>query len=257
MFLQRQKSRLIAIAGLLTAFVLIGCMIPAAQTSYTPQNGRMTVGCAAVMAAEPDPAAPSMVPGKTATFAAEGEVSEISASYSSAPAQTEEAPAPATTPEEMVNELRRLETEADEQRMAKAAPVTGGGINTAAWLEYHDAGYYAPGEGGTLVTEDGDTLSYKRVISCSATAYTTELQQNKITATGTVAHVGGIAVDPKVIPYGTRMYIVSASGAWCYGYAVAEDCGGGIKGNKVDLFFDTYDECISFGVRDAVIYILE
>ena len=257
MFLQRQKSRLIAIAGLLTAFVLIGCMIPAAQTSYTPQDGKMSASCAAVMAAAQAPVSPSMVPGKTATFAAEGEVSEISASYSYAAAQPEDTPAPATTPEEMVNELRRLEAEADELRRAKAAPASGGGINTAAWLEYHEAGYYAPGQGGTLVTGDGDTLRYKSVISCSATAYTTELQQIKITATGTVAHVGGIAVDPKVIPYGTRMYIVSASGAWCYGYAVAEDCGGGIKGNKVDLFFDTYDECISFGVRDAVIYILE
>jgi 3D (Asp-Asp-Asp) domain-containing protein len=53
------------------------------------------------------------------------------------------------------------------------------------------------------------------------------------------------------------MYIEAADGSWIYGYATAEDCGGGIKGDKIDLFFDTYDECIQFGVRKAVVYILE
>ncbi|MDR2530624.1 MAG: 3D domain-containing protein [Oscillospiraceae bacterium] len=100
-------------------------------------------------------------------------------------------------------------------------------------------------------------VEYVKYIEVSATAYTTERQSNKITATGTTARVGAIAVDPTVIPYGTRMYIVSARGDWIYGYAVAEDCGGGIKGNKIDLFFDTYDECIEFGVRRAIVYVLD
>jgi 3D (Asp-Asp-Asp) domain-containing protein len=95
------------------------------------------------------------------------------------------------------------------------------------------------------------------VFNVSCTAYTTELTDDKITATGTVAKVGTVAVDPKLIPYGTKMYIEAEDGSWVYGYAVAEDCGGGIKGNKIDLFFDTYDECIKFGVRKAVVYIVE
>ncbi|MDR2606436.1 MAG: 3D domain-containing protein [Oscillospiraceae bacterium] len=96
-----------------------------------------------------------------------------------------------------------------------------------------------------------------KILEVSATAYTTERQENKITATGTTARVGAIAVDPTVIPYGTRMYVMAADGSWVYGYATAEDCGGGIKGNKIDLFFDTYDECIQFGVKKAVVYILD
>ncbi len=139
--------------------------------------------------------------------------------------------------------------DAGKQGDADAAPEP--------YLVYHEEGYFKPGENGVIITPEGEELRYTSVISCSATAYTTERQDNKITATGTVAHVGGIAVDPNLIPYGTRLYIISESGTWNYGYATAEDCGGGIKGNKIDLFFDTYDECIDFGVRNALVYVLE
>ncbi len=91
-------------------------------------------------------------------------------------------------------------------------------------------------------------------MSMRATAYTTERQTNKITATGAIAQVGIVAVDPSVIPLGTKLYIVSANGSWVYGYAVAGDTG--VKGQSIDLFFDTYDECINFGVRTATVYIL-
>ena len=110
--------------------------------------------------------------------------------------------------------------------------------------------------GGVITTATGETVSYSYVIDVSATAYTTENTRNRITATGTVARVGAIAVDPTVIPYGTRMYIVSRYGNWIYGYATAEDCGGGIKGRRVDLFYDTIYECFQFGVRNARIYVL-
>ena len=110
--------------------------------------------------------------------------------------------------------------------------------------------------GGTLTTASGTELTYTQVIRCKATAYTTQRQSWKRTATGTTARVGAIAVDPRVIPYGTRMFIVSADGSITYGVATAEDCGGNIKGNRIDLFFDTYDECIQFGVRDCDVYLL-
>ena len=110
--------------------------------------------------------------------------------------------------------------------------------------------------GGTLTTASGTELTYTQVISCKATAYTTQLQSWKRTATGTTARVGAIAVDPRVIPYGTRMFIVSADGSITYGVATAEDCGGSIKGNRIDLFFDTYNECIHFGVRTCDVYLL-
>ncbi len=115
------------------------------------------------------------------------------------------------------------------------------------------------GGSGTLATSRGGApLRYKKVLDVVATAYSSELISNKWTATGAVARVGLIAVDPKVIPLGTRMYITSADGKkWIYGYAVAADTGGAIKGNKIDLFFNTERECERFGRQRAKVYILE
>lgn len=109
---------------------------------------------------------------------------------------------------------------------------------------------------GVVTTWSGQKLDYKNKISMTATAYTTERSSDKITATGKVAKVGLVAVDPRVIPLGSKLYIVSADGkSWCYGTAVAADTG--VRGNKVDLFFDTYHECISFGRRKAIVYVLK
>ncbi len=109
---------------------------------------------------------------------------------------------------------------------------------------------------GTVTTFSGEKLKYKRVLNVTATAYTTERSSDKITATGKVARVGLVAVDPKVIPLGSKLYIVSADGkSWSYGTAVAADTG--VKGNKIDLFYNTYNECISFGRRKAKVYVLE
>lgn len=105
----------------------------------------------------------------------------------------------------------------------------------------------------------GTNLRYDEAVLFEATAYTCnsyEYVGNGITFTGTQARVGAIAVDPKVIPLGTKMYIASADGEYIYGYCVAEDTGGLIKGNLVDLYYDTHDECIQFGRRDIIIYFL-
>ena len=71
------------------------------------------------------------------------------------------------------------------------------------------------------------------------------------TATGDRAGYGIIAVDPRVIPLGTRLYIPG------YGYGVASDTGGAIKGNKIDLCFNTRAECIAWGRRTVTITILD
>ena len=76
-----------------------------------------------------------------------------------------------------------------------------------------------------------------------------------MTATGTTVHWGTVAVDPRYIPYGTRMFIVSNDG-YVYGIAVAEDCGGDIKGDRMDLYMPTYEQCIQFGRRTCTIYYL-
>ena len=107
--------------------------------------------------------------------------------------------------------------------------------------------------GNYITTASGEALSYSSVLYVEATAYT----GGGTTATGTSARYGAIAVDPKVIPYGTRMYIVSDDGKWIYGEATAEDCGGAIKGNIIDLYFDDYNTCIQFGRRNCTVYILD
>jgi 3D (Asp-Asp-Asp) domain-containing protein len=86
-------------------------------------------------------------------------------------------------------------------------------------------------------------------MTVSATAYAGD----SITATGTTPKVGRtIAVDPSIIPYGTRVYIPALGGTY-----VAEDCGGGIKGNRIDIFMGSESQCNSWGVRSIEIQILK
>ena len=110
---------------------------------------------------------------------------------------------------------------------------------------------------GIITTPDGEVLTYTGQLDVIATAYTnTDPGCTIWTAIGTYCRVGAIAVDPTVIPYGTRMYIVTHDGQYIYGIAVAEDCGGSIKGNRIDLYFDTDAECWTFGIRGATVYFL-
>ena len=71
-----------------------------------------------------------------------------------------------------------------------------------------------------------------------------------ITATGIPAVRGVVAVDPDVIPLGTRLYIPG------YGEAVAADTGGAIVGNRIDLLMDSYGEAMNFGRQDVQVYVL-
>ena len=110
---------------------------------------------------------------------------------------------------------------------------------------------------GVIVTADGEIYTYNRTMSVKATAYThTDKGCDMITATGTTVHWGTVAVDPKLIPYGTKMFIVSNDGKFVYGLSAAEDCGGSIKGNRIDLYMPTTSQCFSFGVRNCTIYFL-
>lgn len=108
---------------------------------------------------------------------------------------------------------------------------------------------------GTLYLKDGTELHYSGVRNMTATAYTAgHGGVGTRTATGTHVRVGTVAVDRNVIPLGTRMYIV-ADGGIVYGLAVAEDTG--VRGNTVDLYYNTYNQCIQFGRRGCTVYILE
>lgn len=107
-----------------------------------------------------------------------------------------------------------------------------------------------------ITTSNGTQYTFTDTIQVSATAYSCE-GHTGICYAGTLARVGAIAVDPKVIPLGTRMYVVSNDGEYVYGYCIAEDIGGGIKGRRIDLYFDTFADCYEFGVRNCTVYILK
>lgn len=111
--------------------------------------------------------------------------------------------------------------------------------------------------GGYITLPTGEVLTYTGSAAIRATAYThTDAGCDMTTYTGTTVHKGTVAVDPRYIPYGTRMFIVSNDGEYVYGIAVAEDCGGDIKGDRMDLYFPTFDECIQFGRRVCTVYFL-
>lgn len=95
----------------------------------------------------------------------------------------------------------------------------------------------------------------KRVIVMQATAY--DPTAGSKTAMGTRARVGAVAVDPKVIPLGSKLYIESIDGFASYGYATAEDTGGAIKGNRIDLFYNSNAEANRFGRRNVKVYVLD
>ena len=108
--------------------------------------------------------------------------------------------------------------------------------------------------GNTIVDANGNVLNVARVITGECTAYT----GGGITATGAPAAVGRVAVNPNVIPYGTKLYIASPDGSVVYGYAIASDTGGALMSGRVlvDLYYNTQGECINFGRRQMNVYIL-
>lgn len=103
---------------------------------------------------------------------------------------------------------------------------------------------------------NGRPTKYKKLITGKATAYCC----GTTCSTGVKVKPGYVAVNPKQIPYGTKMYIVSSDGKFVYGYAIAADTGGFAyngSGTVVDLYMRTYNECVNFGRRNVEIYILD
>ena len=118
---------------------------------------------------------------------------------------------------------------------------------------------YAALENAQYETEDiaweepvTESPKFKRSVYVDATAYSSQDPGLGLyTARGSLVGHGIISVDPNFIPLGTRVYIPG------YGEAVADDTGGAIVGNRIDIAFDTYDEAINFGRKEIEIYIIE
>lgn len=95
----------------------------------------------------------------------------------------------------------------------------------------------------------------KKVLTLEATAYYPGPEDtwpfaSGTTASGLKAAYGVVAVDRHVIPLRTKLYVEG------YGYAIAADTGGAIKGKKIDLCYDTYEEAVRFGRKNVKVYIL-
>ncbi len=117
-----------------------------------------------------------------------------------------------------------------------------------------------------LVASRGQVVRYKKVLTMSATAYDLSYESTGknpgdqyygITRSGTKARPGVVAVDPRVIPLGTKLYVESLDGTGSYGFASAEDTGGAIKGNKIDLFMESSSAVWKYGRRNVRVYVLE
>ena len=87
-----------------------------------------------------------------------------------------------------------------------------------------------------------------RILVMECTAYT---WTGNRTASGTWPAVGTVATDPEVIPLGSRLYVEG------YGEAVAEDTGGLVKGNIIDIYLPTEDQCWQWGRRQVEVRVLE
>ncbi len=117
------------------------------------------------------------------------------------------------------------------------------------------------GETDTVTeTSRGDMpRRYKNVYDIVATAYAPGPADNgkwgNLTHLGTQVRPGVIAVDPNLIPLGSRVYIKFSDGHGMY--AVAEDTGGAIKGNRVDIAFADRNEAKKFGIQNVRVYVLE
>lgn len=112
------------------------------------------------------------------------------------------------------------------------------------------------GASGSIVDRSGNTLTYSKVLRGSGTAYTAPAGAR--TSLGMVPKRGVVAVNPSVIPYGTKMYIISNDG-YEYGYCVASDTGGALRRGSalVDLYMDSTQQCFNFGRRTVNVYILD
>ena len=104
---------------------------------------------------------------------------------------------------------------------------------------------------GTALSHDGVPNKYSRVLTMQASAYSAQDPGNgNYTATGSRLKKGIVSVDPKLIPLGTKLYIE------VYGYAVADDVGGAIKGHRIDLAYDSRSEALQFGRQTVKVYVL-
>jgi uncharacterized protein YabE (DUF348 family)/3D (Asp-Asp-Asp) domain-containing protein len=151
---------------------------------------------------------------------------------------------------EPVNEVVLRGTKEADTSVASSSGTTSASSTSTA-----SSSSSSQSSGNTFVDSNGNVVSYSYVLTGSCTAYY-NINNSPVTSIGMTPCYGVVAVNPNIIPYGTRMYITS--NGITYGYAIAGDTGGSCMSGDilVDLFYDTYDECCAFGRRNMTVYIL-
>lgn len=92
---------------------------------------------------------------------------------------------------------------------------------------------------------------YTKVMTMQSTAYTPDVGPTGMTYSGNYAGKGHAAVDPNVIPIGSVIFVEE------YGYALADDIGGSIKGNIIDVGVDNLKQAQQWGNRTVKVYLIE
>lgn len=99
-----------------------------------------------------------------------------------------------------------------------------------------------------IITINGTSYKARRM-NMKCTAYCND----PITSTGVKPRpMHTVAIDPSLIKYGTKIYIPYFDTIF-----TCEDCGGKIKGNRLDIYMHTYNECMQFGIQNLQVYIIE
>ena len=172
------------------------------------------------------------------------QVGEIQSAETAVVAEVEQVPSETAQIDEK-SEVKDTSREAGESAEAET-PTEPAATEVATVLPVEEV---AP-EDEVKAIDDG--VSYAAVMSMEASAYLPgDGNGAGITATGIRAGYGVAAVDPSVIPLGTRLYIPG------YGEAIAADTGGAMYGYRIDLCMESYSQAMQFGRRNVTVYVLD
>lgn len=142
-------------------------------------------------------------------------------------------------------------TELAVRKFQKAKGLTVDGRVGTATMNVLEKDETRFGDSSIARSHSGIPNKYVRVLTMHASAYSSQDPGNSnYTATGSRLKKGIVSVDPRIIPLGTKMFIEG------YGYAIADDVGGAIKGSRIDLAFDSRSDALKFGRQTVKVYIL-
>ena len=152
---------------------------------------------------------------------------------------------------EITHRLRIVDGEVESSQVVSVV-MTEAPVNTV--IKAYKAGAPVSDLSGPEVV-NGVPSSYTAVYTGRATGYSASRGRG---ASGLGLGYGTVAVNPNLIPYGTKLYITSTDGRFVYGYAIATDTGTALQNGSclVDLFYETYDEALLNGVQQVNVYVV-